>query len=73
MLPAARGFTSSISATHYHAVATSPFTGGLPVGANTAALGGGAFVLDHDQKPGVQANTTCRAPKGVWVSTAVPI
>lgn len=71
VLPAARGFTSSIGATHYRAVATPPFTGGLFVGSNTALLGGGAFVLDHDQKLGLQANTVYRWAKGVWMSAAL--
>ena len=71
VLPEARGFSSSIGVTHYRAVATPPFTGGLFVGSSTAALGGGAFVLDHDQALGVQASTTYRSKKGVWASTAV--
>ena len=71
VLPSFGGFSSSVSATHYRAVATPPFTGGLFVGSNITALGAGAFVLDHDQALGLQTNTTYRSPKGVWASAAV--
>lgn len=54
LLPA-RGFSATASVTHARAVSTPPFTGGLFIGnPGVILLSSGPFVIDHDQKLGVQ-------------------
>jgi hypothetical protein len=71
-LVSVRGFSGSLSLTHFHAVVTPPFTGGLFLG-NTAvdALSAGPFVIDHDQKLGAQATLHYAFRRGLWVSSTV--
>jgi hypothetical protein len=64
--------SGSLSLTHYHTVVTPPFTGGLFIGsAAIDALSAGPFVIDHDQKLGVQTNLQYSVRRNVWVSGAV--
>jgi hypothetical protein len=67
-----RGFSGSVSFTHYHTVVTPPFTGGLFIGgAALNALSSGPFVIDHDQVLGMQTNVQYNVRKNLWVSGAV--
>jgi hypothetical protein len=51
IVPEIRGFSGTFSLTHYRAISTPPFTGGLFIGnAALDALSQGPFVIDHDQK-----------------------
>ena len=70
--PEYRGFSGSISATHYRAVVTPPFSGGLFLG-NTAVelLNAGAFIIDHDQVLGLHGLMFYRSPKGWWTSWSI--
>ena len=71
LLPIKR-FSGSVSLTHYHTVVTPPFTGGLFIGsAAVDALSAGPFVIDHDQKLGVQTNVQYSVRRNLWVSGAV--
>jgi hypothetical protein len=71
MLPI-KNFSGSLSLTHYHTVVTPPFTGGLFIGsAAVDALSAGPFVIDHDQKLGVQTNLQYSVRRNLWVSGAV--
>lgn len=66
-----RGISGTISATHYHAVSTPPFTGGLFLG-NTAVqlLSSGPFVIDHDQTFGLHSTLQYTTRRGFWTSLA---
>jgi TonB dependent receptor/Carboxypeptidase regulatory-like domain len=71
ILPIA-GFSGSVAATHYHAVVTPPFTGGLFVGSTALdLLTSGPFAIDHDQALGAQANLHYAAPKNIWLSGVI--
>ncbi len=69
VLPSWRGFTATVAATHARAISTPPFTGGLFIG-NMAvdALSAGPFVIDHDQKLGLQTVVQWSGKKG-WFWT----
>jgi hypothetical protein len=67
-----RGFSGSVSFTHYHTIVTPPFTGGLFIGsAAVNALSSGPFVIDHDQVLGMQTNLQYNIKRNLWVSAAV--
>ncbi len=70
-VPEFRRFSGSVSFTHYSVLVTPPFTGGLFLG-NTAIdlLRSGPFVIDHDQKLGVQGVVTYRPHKGIWTTAS---
>lgn len=71
-VPNIRGFNGTLSLTHYRAISTPPFTGGLFLGASAIdALTAGPFVIDHDQKLGLQGNTQYRWKNGFWTSGSV--
>ncbi|BDC48676.1 hypothetical protein F183_A09920 [Bryobacterales bacterium F-183] len=71
-VPNIRGFNGTLSMTHYRAISTPPFTGGLFLGAGAIdALTAGPFVIDHDQKLGLQGNVQYRWKRGIWTSGAV--
>ncbi len=54
-LPEIRRLSGSLSFTHYSVLVTPPFTGGLFLGSTAIdLLSSGPFVIDHDQKLGVQ-------------------
>jgi len=64
-----KGFSGSLSLTHYHVVVTPPFTGGLFLGSNAIdLLSSGPFVIDHDQKLGLHGLVQYTSPKAVWFS-----
>jgi len=67
-----RGFSGSLALTHYHAVSTPPFSGGLFIG-NTAVqlLTAGPFVIDHDQTLGFQGMAQYSVSKNIWTSTSL--
>ena len=65
-LPEWRGLLGTLSLTHSHSVSTPPFTGGLYIGQDAVdLLSAGPFVIDHDQKLGVQGNLHY-APARAW-------
>jgi hypothetical protein len=67
-----RGFSGSLSATHYHAVVTPPFTGGLFIGSTALdLLNSGPFVIDHDQKLGMHGMLRYAPKRGFWTSVSV--
>jgi hypothetical protein len=67
-----RGFSGQLSATHYHAVVTPPFTGGLFVGSTTLdQLNSGPFVIDHDQQLGLQGLVRYSPRRSLWMSLSV--
>ena len=69
VLPPWKRLSGSLSMTHAKAVSTPPFTGGLFLneGAVTA-LTGGPFVIDHDQKLGMQGNLLYNLNHNWWMS-----
>lgn len=68
LLPVKR-VSGSLSFTHYHAIVTPPFTGGLFLGAaGINALAQGPFVIDHDQTLSVQGNLFYQVRPDFWVS-----
>jgi len=72
VLPPWKRLSGSLSITHAKAVSTPPFTGGLFLNEGAvAALTSGAFVIDHDQKLGVQTNLLYNLSRNWWVSGAV--
>jgi len=72
VLPPWRKFSGSVSVTHAKAVSTPPFTGGLFLNEGAVeALTGGAFVIDHDQRLGVQTNLLYNVSRSWFVSGAV--
>lgn len=69
VMPEARRVSGSLSLTHYRAVVTPPFTGGLFLGSDALdALSDGPFVIDHDQTLGLNGNATFRPAKRWWTS-----
>ena len=72
VFPEARAVSGSLSVTHFRAVVTPPFTGGLFLGgAALDALGQGPFVIDHDQALGVSGNVIVRPARRWWTSWQV--
>ena len=72
VVPEARRLSGSLSLTHYRAIVTPPFTGGLFLGsAAIDALSEGPFVIDHDQAIGASGNLTYRPAKRWWTSWQV--
>lgn len=68
----ARGFSGSLNFTHYHAVVTPPFSGGLFLGSSAVdSLSAGPFIIDHDQKLGVHGMLNYAYRKQWWVSFSV--
>ncbi|MEZ5354668.1 MAG: TonB-dependent receptor [Bryobacteraceae bacterium] len=72
-LPEWAGLSGSLSLTHYRAISTPPFTGGLFLNEGAVdVLTAGPFVIDHDQTLGAQANlfyTPARRP--FWFSSTL--
>jgi len=67
-----RGFSGSMNFTHYRAVVTPPFTGGLFLGSGAVdSLSAGPFVIDHDQKLGVHGILNYAFKKQWWASLSV--
>ena len=72
VVPEARRISGSLSLTHFRAIVTPPFTGGLFLGsAALDALGEGPFVIDHDQALGMSGNLIYRPAKHWWTSWQV--
>jgi outer membrane receptor for Fe3+-dicitrate len=71
-VPNFKRFSGTLSMTHYHAISTPPFTGGLFLGASAIdALTAGPFVIDHDQTLGLQGNLQRTWRSGFWTSGSV--
>lgn len=69
ILPEIRGFSATLSLTHYRAVSTPPFTGGLFLGDSAVqALSQGPFLIDHDQTLAVHSVINYVSRRG-WFST----
>ncbi len=72
VVPMARRVSGSFSLTHFRAIVTPPFTGGLFLGsAALDSLTDGPFVIDHDQALGVTGSLICRPAKRWWSSWQV--
>ncbi|PYV39631.1 MAG: hypothetical protein DMG06_22635, partial [Acidobacteria bacterium] len=66
------GFSGSLGLTHYHAVSTPPFTGGLFLGsAAVQLLSSGPFVIDHDQTLGLHSLIQYALTKSIWTSGSI--
>lgn len=72
VLTETRGVSGSLSLTHFRAIVTPPFTGGLFLGsAALDALTEGPFVIDHDQALGASGNLIYRPARRWWTSWQV--
>lgn len=70
--PEYKGVSGSLSFTHYSVLVTPPFTGGLFLGSTALdLLTAGPFVIDHDQKLGMQGLAMYRPRGGVWTSLSL--
>jgi outer membrane cobalamin receptor len=70
--PEIRGLSGWVSLTHFRAISTPPFTGGLFLGQTAVdLLSSGPFVIDHDQKLGVHALAQYRTRRNFWSSLTV--
>ncbi len=68
-VPEIRRVGGSLSLTHYRAVVTPPFTGGLFLGADALdALSEGPFIIDHDQPLAVSGLLMVRPRRNWWTS-----
>ncbi|MEW5974880.1 MAG: TonB-dependent receptor [Acidobacteriota bacterium] len=66
------GLSGSLSLTHYHAVVTPPFTGGLFLGSTAIdLLSAGPFVIDHDQKLGLHSMLQYNWRQNLWTSWSI--
>jgi len=66
------GFSGSLSFTHFHAVVTPPFSGGLFLGSGAIdSLSAGPFIIDHDQVLGVHGLLNYSFKKNWWASFSV--
>ncbi len=69
LVPEIRRFSGSLSLTHYRAVVTPPFTGGLFLGANAVdSLSAGPFIIDHDQPLAVSGLVMYKPRRNWWTS-----
>ena len=69
VLPERRGVSGSLTLTHFRAIVTPPFTGGLFLASSSLdTLSEGPFVIDHDQALGVSGNVIYRPAKRWWTS-----
>lgn len=70
-MPERKGFSGSLSVTHYSVLVTPPFTGGLFLGSTALdLLRSGPFRIDHDQSLGVQGILMRRTRAGFWSSVS---
>ncbi|MCC6857865.1 MAG: TonB-dependent receptor [Bryobacterales bacterium] len=70
--PVWKGLSGTLSMTHYHAVVTPPFTGGLFLGsAAIDLLSSGPFVIDHDQTLGMHGMVQYNWKKGFWTTWSI--
>ena len=71
VVPMARRVSGSFSLTHFRAIVTPPFTGGLFLGsAALDSLTDGPFVIDHDQALGVTGSLIWQTGKALVVQLA---
>ena len=69
VVPEARKASGSVALTHYRAIVTPPFTGGLFLGSSALdILSEGPFIIDHDQSLGVSGNLVLRPRRRWWMS-----
>ncbi len=67
-----RGFSGTLSLTHYHAVVTPPFTGGLFLGSTAIdLLRAGPFIIDHDQELGAQGMVQYSWRERIWTTWSI--
>jgi hypothetical protein len=72
VVPRQRGFSATVSATHYRAISTPPFTGGLFIGNSAVeALSQGPFVIDHDQKLALHSVLTYEYSRGIFTTVSI--
>ena len=68
-VPEVRRLSGSLSLTHFRAIVTPPFTGGLFLASSALdAFGEGPFVIDHDQALGMSGSVIYRPAKRWWTS-----
>jgi len=66
------GFSGSLNFTHFHAVVTPPFSGGLFLGSSAVdSLSAGPFIIDHDQVLGVHGMLNYSYKRAWWTSVSV--
>jgi hypothetical protein len=67
-----RGFSGSMSFTHYRAIVTPPFTGGLFLGSSAVdSLSAGPFIIDHDQTLGMHGMLNYTWKRNWWANLSV--
>jgi hypothetical protein len=70
--PEWKGFSGAISFTHYRAITTPPFTGGLFIGNQAIELlSAGPFVIDHDQKLGIHGILNWANKRGMYTNLSI--
>lgn len=68
-VPEIKRLSGSVSLTHYRAVVTPPFTGGLFLGADAVeSLSSGPFIIDHDQPLAVSSLLLYKPRRQWWTS-----
>ena len=66
------GFSGSMNFTHFRAIVTPPFSGGLFLGSSAVdSLSAGPFIIDHDQKLGVHGILNYSYKRTWWASLSV--
>jgi hypothetical protein len=66
------GFSGSMNFTHFRAIVTPPFSGGLFLGSSAVdSLSAGPFIIDHDQKLGVHGILNYSYKRSWWASLSV--
>ena len=66
------GISGSLSFTHYRAIVTPPFTGGLFLGSSALdSLSAGPFIIDHDQTLGVHGMLNYSWKKRWWSTLSI--
>ena len=72
VLPQVGRVTGSAGLTHFRAIVTPPFTGGLFLATSALdVLSEGPFVIDHDQALGASGNLLYRIARNLWSSVQV--
>ncbi|MDX2153358.1 MAG: TonB-dependent receptor [Bryobacteraceae bacterium] len=72
VVPKAGRLSGSLAMTHYRAIVTPPFTGGLFLGSTALdALSAGPFIIDHDQTLSLNGVLHYTISRGWWASTSI--